>query len=374
MTQAARDLRESELEYRTLVEHSPDVIARFDRRLRHVYVNTAVEGVTGINKEEFLGKTNRDVGMPEDLCDVWDARILSVFRTGESSRIRFPFPSPTKGRLILESLLVPERDDAGGVDHVLSIVQDVTEKSRTEEKIRRLNRRLKDQSKRLREANQELRAFSSSVSHALRAPLRAVKGFSAALLEDASPRLDEKDKVYLNRIIRAGRTMEELIDSLLDFAYLRETDIQPKIVDLSSLAKDIAADLKAGQPGRRVEFVIQEDISVAADPRLMEIVLQNLFRNAWKFTAAAAEARIEFGSTNQDPNPCLYVRDNGVGFNMAYAHKLFQPFQRLHSASDFPGSGIGLAMVRRILGRHDGKIWVQSEVGRGTTFYFTLGV
>jgi signal transduction histidine kinase len=252
-------------------------------------------------------------------------------------------------------------------------VQDVTHNSRTEEKIRRLNRSLREQSKRLEEANQELGAFTASASHDLRAPLRAIKGFSAALLEDYSPRIDDMGKEYLNRIIRAGRTMEELIDSLLQFAHLREMAIRSGTVDLSALANGFSAELKAGESDRNVEFKIQEKLVVSADPELMKIVIQNLIRNAWKFTAAKAEARIEFGCIKQDPIPCYYVRDNGVGFDMAYAHKLFQPFQRLHSASDFPGSGIGLAMVRRILSRHDGKIWAQSEVGQGTTFYFTLG-
>jgi len=354
-----------------LAEHALDIIVRFDKQLRHVYVNPIVEEITGMKQQDFLGKTNRELGMPEELCDLWESKIHSVFRTKKKRRFVFPFPT-SEGEKFFESLMVPEKNDEGSVTHVLCITRDVTEHKLVEDKIFQINRELRIKAKELELANLELEAFTSAASHDLRAPLRSIKGFSDAILKDYVSVLDERGKDYLFRIRRAGNTMESLIDSLLELSHLRTKDIHARELDLSAIAKRFAGELKKSHPARKADFVIKEGLSVHGDFNLIKIVIQNLFRNSWKFTEQKPVARIEFGFENKEKESCFYVRDNGVGFDMAYAHKLFQPFQRLHSGSEYKGSGIGLATVRRIVERHGGKVWAHGEHGRGATFYFTL--
>jgi signal transduction histidine kinase len=219
-------------------------------------------------------------------------------------------------------------------------------------------------------ANRELEAFSYSVSHDLRAPLRAIDGFSKILLDKYL--LDEKGGDYLQRVRNATQKMAQLIDDLLKLAHLTRGGMSITAVDLSLMAENVAARLRRSQPVRQVSFAITEGIVAPCDPHLIEVVLDNLLGNAWKFTAKKEQATIEFGSTLIDGTPAYFVRDNGAGFNMAYADKLFGTFQRLHLEKDFPGTGIGLSLVQRIIQRHSGKIWAEGEVDRGATFYFTL--
>jgi len=369
---AEHQLKKKEREIRTLVDNAEDIIVRFDRHLRHVFVNKAVEKLTGLKMDDILGKTYRELKYPQDLCDFWDNKILSVFREKKKRRFEFPLVK-AREKKFCESLMVPELDNHGSVKYVLSIVRDVTEKKDAENKILELNRELETKCKELEAANRELEMFTSSVSHDLRAPLRSIKGFSTALLEDYFPVLDKKGKDYLARIRRAVQTTENLIDSLLQLSRLSTARLDIQTLDLSAMARKSAAELKKNHPGRKAEFVIGEGLSAPGDLNLLTIVIQNLLRNAWKFTNQEPVARIEFGLKDQGQKSCFYVRDNGVGFDMAYADKLFQPFQRLHSHSDYPGSGIGLTTVRRILSRHGGEVWAESKPGGGATFYFTLG-
>ena len=220
--------------------------------------------------------------------------------------------------------------------------------------------------------NKELESFSYSVSHDLRAPLRGIDGFSQALLEDYPDKLDEQGKEYLQRVRSATQRMGELIDDMLNLSRVTRSEMRCETVDLSTLARTFTAELQKTQPGRQVEFVITEGLNVNGDARLLRVVLQNLLGNAWKFTGKKPKARIEFGVTRHEEKPVYYVRDDGVGFDMTYVGKLFAPFQRLHSAEEFPGTGIGLATVQRVILRHGGTIWAEGAVGKGATFYFTL--
>ncbi len=222
-------------------------------------------------------------------------------------------------------------------------------------------------------ANADLESFAYSVAHDLRAPLRSMDGFSQALQEEHSSQLDEQGQEYLNRIRRASRTMGQLIDDLLGLSRVIRTDIHKERIDLSELAENICLELKKSQPDRPVEFKIAPGLLVSADQRLIKIALENLLGNAWKFTSRLPMATIELGANPINNQWVFFIRDNGAGFNMAYANKLFKPFQRLHSQKEFPGTGIGLATVERIIHRHDGKIWTEGAVGKGATFYFTLG-
>jgi signal transduction histidine kinase len=223
----------------------------------------------------------------------------------------------------------------------------------------------------LESANRELEAFSYSVSHDLRAPLRAIHGFSQAVLEDAGPRLDEQGRDHLRRVRAAADRMGLLIDDLLELSRVSRTEMRVEPVDLSQLAHRVAAELRQGHAGRVVEVRIDEGLSAAGDPRLLRLALQNLLDNAWKFTARRPRGTIEVGARNGDER-VFFVRDNGAGFDMSYADKLFGVFQRLHTPTEFPGTGVGLAIVQRIVHRHGGRVWAEAVPDRGATFFFTL--
>src|SRR5580658_965948 len=222
-------------------------------------------------------------------------------------------------------------------------------------------------------ANKNLEAFTYSVAHDLRSPLRALSGYSEALTEDYGDRLDETGRWYTERIQVATERMGALIDDLLLLAQVSRAEMSLGPVDLSAEVAAIAGELQAREPGRRVRFAIHDGVWVNADRTLIRTVLQNLVENAWKYTGKRDGATIEFGATAaEDARVCCYVRDNGAGFDPAFVGKLFQPFQRLHAITEFPGTGIGLASVRRIIERHGGRVWAEGAVGRGATFYFTL--
>jgi light-regulated signal transduction histidine kinase (bacteriophytochrome) len=224
----------------------------------------------------------------------------------------------------------------------------------------------------LERKNAELETFSYSVSHDLRAPLRAIDGFSQALLEDYSEKVDAKGQDYLRRVRAAAQRMGVLIDDLLELSRVGRSELRRERTDLSTLARSVAAELEAAASDRRVEFVIPDGLVANADSRLLRIVFQNLLGNAWKFTGKSAKAVIEVGATSHDGHVTYFVRDNGVGFDMAHAKKLFTPFQRLHSEAEFPGTGIGLATVQRIVDRHGGTVRAEAETGRGATIWFTI--
>ena len=252
-----------------------------------------------------------------------------------------------------------------------------------EEEVQRLNaeleKRVVERTNQLEATNKELEAFSYSVSHDLRAPLRSIDGFSLALLEDHIDRLDETGKDYFRRIRSATQRMSELIDGLLILSRLTRAEIKRETVDLSGMTKHLSVELQNRQPDRPVEFVIAEGATAQGDAVMLRVALQNLLGNAWKFTRKHPTARIEFGVMEGDGQEVtdkrqtiFYVRDDGAGFDMVYSDKLFGAFQRLHANVDFPGIGIGLSTVRRIIHRHGGRIWAEGEVEKGATFFFTL--
>jgi PAS domain S-box-containing protein len=224
----------------------------------------------------------------------------------------------------------------------------------------------------LRTARDELEAFSYSVSHDLRAPLRGIDGWSQALLEDYGDRLDEQGKSYINRVRSEIQRMGQLIDDLLQLSHLTRFEMNKQLVDLSAIAQTIAARLQESEPQRQVDFKIHPGLSVQGDSHLLEVALSNLLGNAFKFTGKTPQARIEFGQTEIQGQPAFFVRDNGAGFDMAYTQRLFGAFQRLHKTSDFSGTGIGLAIVQRVIHRHGGRVWAEAGVNQGATFYFSL--
>jgi PAS domain S-box-containing protein len=253
-----------------------------------------------------------------------------------------------------------------------AIVRDITEQKRAEEEIRKLNGNLRQRTVEVEAINRELESFSYSVSHDLQSPLRSIDGFSQALFEDCFQKLDEPGKEYLQRIRAATQRMGHVIDDLLNLARVTRSEMQWEEVNLGAMADRIAQELREREPQRQVEWVIQPGLIAHGDGRLLRILLENLLGNAWKFTGKHPRSRIELGVIQGGNGLTYFVRDDGAGFDMAFVDKLFTPFQRLHSVTDFPGTGIGLATVRRIIYRHGGRVWAEGEVEKGATFYFTL--
>jgi signal transduction histidine kinase len=253
------------------------------------------------------------------------------------------------------------------------MLRTLSERRRAARRISALNADLQRWSAELEAANKELEAFNYAVSHDLRAPLTSINGFSQVMWEDYAHVLDARGQDYLQRIVGATRRMADLIDGLLTLSLATRAELTRQPLDLSALAWAVIEELQAREPARQVTCIIADDLIAQGDASLLRLVLENLFSNAWKFTARTPQARIAFDVVPQpDGSPVWYVRDNGVGFDMADADKLFEPFQRFHARTDYPGTGIGLATVQRIIQRHGGRIWAEGAIGHGATFFFTL--
>jgi PAS domain S-box-containing protein len=265
------------------------------------------------------------------------------------------------------------RDKSGKAVRMLGIVQEITDRKKIEEDKKKLNGSLLRYTNELAVINKELEAFSYSVSHDLRAPLRSIDGFSQALVDDYADKLDAEGKDYIARVRKATQHMGRIIDDLLKLSRITRHPLEKEKVDIADLSKSIIADFKKEDSKRNVKFDVSGDLVVMGDKHLLSMALENLIGNSWKFTSKNPNAKIEVGKTRKDDKDVFFVRDNGAGFDMKYSDKLFIPFQRLHSDDEFPGIGIGLGIVSRIIHRHGGSIWAEGEVGKGAIFYFTLG-
>lgn len=278
------------------------------------------------------------------------------------------------GSMLVATVLVASMRQRGEL-LVSSLMRNVREREKAQRSLSlyrdHLEELVEDRTAALQVANRELEAFSYSVSHDLRSPLRSLDGFSQALLEDYGDALDDKGEDYLNRIRTASQRMARLIDDILLLSRLTRSEMNRDDVDVSRLVEELVEDLRAAEPEREVDIRVEEGLTAHADARLLRVLLHNLVGNAWKFTSRQDHATIEIGHANGD-RQTFVVRDDGVGFDMAYADKLFGAFQRLHSAGEFEGTGIGLATVQRIVHRHGGRVWAESEPGSGAAFYFTL--
>ena len=263
-------------------------------------------------------------------------------------------------------------EDVAFMEAIASRVAVAIFKVRLYERVQGVNRILRQRSAELEAANKELEAFSYSVSHDLRAPLRAIDGFSKILEQDASRQLDEKCLRYLDRIRSGTERMGTLIDDMLKLSRLSRAPMKRVELDLSVMVSEALAELRAAEPERQVETVVAPDLKAEGDASLLRAVLQNFVSNAWKYTSRRPKARIEFGALDRDGERVFFIRDDGAGFDMAYADKLFGAFQRLHGADEFEGTGIGLATVQRVIHRHGGRVWAEAAVDQGATFYFTL--
>jgi PAS domain S-box-containing protein len=337
------------------------------------YWNHGAVELYGFSRQEAIGRVHNDLLHPMHPLGISNIQEL-LLRDGEwRGELTHVIDG---GEIIVESrmTLVTEPD---GRKTVLEANRDITQQKRAQEEIRQFNlvleQRVKDRTSQLEASNKELEAFAYSVSHDLRAPLRGIDGWSLALLEDYGPKLDQKAHQYLERVRTETQRMGRLIDDLLKFSRLSRVELQRESVDLTSLARAIAGRLQEAEPARSLDFVIQQGLTTVGDARLLEIVLFNLLSNAVKFTGPRAQAHIEFGQTRYGEELAFFVRDNGVGFDMAYASTLFGAFQRFHKYTEFPGNGIGLATAQRVVRRHGGRIWADARPDEGVTFYFTIG-
>lgn len=310
-----------------------------------------------------------------DFIDPKDHEILRSLLSQEKGRIEVTIHSANRTQV--PAYFATKKLQLEDSTTICAAVTDLTELKKVQAELTQYHEHLEDLVKQrtadLEDANKELEAFGYSVSHDLRQPLRAMESFSGLLTEEYRDKLDEAGKDYLSRIVKASQYMSELVDDMLKLSRITRAEMFRDTVNISDVAKSIAEELKASKPERKAEIKIASDLVSSGDKPLLNVGLRNLLENAWKFTGKTPQAQIEMGAYNQDGERVYFIRDNGIGFDMRYKDKLFQPFQRLHSDKDYPGTGIGLAIVQRIIRRHGGRIWAEAEIGKGATFYFTLG-
>ena len=341
-----------------------------------IFANEAFERRTGYTQAEVIGKTPRILQGPKTQRAELD-RIRSALKTWQPVRAELINYTKDGQEFWLELDIVPIAGAAGRFTHWVAVQRDISERKLAEEAILQLNGELEDRvrqrTQQLEVAFKELEAFSYSVSHDLRSPLTSISGFSQLLLRSDGHQLSEKGAHYLKRITAASTEMGQLMDGLLSLAKISRATLRRSTVNLSSMSSRLVQELRHAEPGRVVDIAIEPDLMVSADAAMMTIVMHNLISNAWKYSGKTPNARIEIGSeTAEDGSACIYVKDNGAGFDMAYAGKLFEVYQRLHKDTEFKGTGIGLANVKRVVERHGGRVWAQAFPGSGAVFRFTL--
>jgi PAS domain S-box-containing protein len=367
-------LRTSEERTRAILANALDAVVTMDRNGVVTHWNKAAENILGWSSAEALGREFAELFLPEENRASHRTGLLEARETGTGALI---------GRLIETTALRKSGDTLpvelsitgvgnGSAVEFTAFIRDISERIDSQNRILDLNRQLEQRVEEAGAANRELEAFCYSVSHDLRTPLRSIDGFSLALIEDYDSVLDAVGRDYMGRVRSATQRMARLIDDLLNLSRVSRIEMTRHPADLSAIASEIGAELKQNHPGRICELKIQSGLEANVDPALIRIVLENLLNNAWKYTSKREKALIQFGATEQNGRLIFHVSDNGAGFDMAYAGKLFAPFQRLHRADEFEGSGVGLATVQRILHRHGGHAWAEAELGKGTTIYFTL--
>lgn len=377
LRQTLDGLRKSEEEYRRIFEGAREGLFQSTFEGRFLRVNPAmarimgydsprqlIEEITDIKKQTYVNPSDRErfLGLLTEHGEVHGFEVQVRCRNGQVIWVS-----------ITAAVVL---DEQGKPRFFEGFFTDISDRRRAEDELRRLNaeleRRVIERTVQLENTNRELEAFSYSVSHDLRSPLRSLDGFSQAILEDYADRLDEQGGDYLRRIRAASQRMGALIDDLLRLSRVSRSECERRKVDLSALAASVAGEIQMAGSGRQVEWVITPGMEVNADPNLLRIVLENLLGNAWKFTSRHSHARIEVGAADYEDGRVYFVRDDGAGFDMAFAGQLFGAFQRAHSKTDFEGTGIGLATVQRIVHRHGGRVWAEGAVEKGATIYFTL--
>lgn len=360
-----------------VIDNTSNVIYMRDADGRYLLVNRRYEELFGVKRDGIVGLSDHDL-FPAEIADEFRANDLKALARGSAIRTEETAPHPDGPHTYI-TVKYPITDAVGRNFAICGISTDVTDLKRAEEEARRLNAglesRVRERTAELEASTRELDAFAYSVSHDLRAPLRAVAGFSELLLEDYARDLDQTGRDYLARVVSATARMSRLIDDLLTLSRATRVELSHQPVDLTAIAHRVLSDLRAAEadPDRPMQLIVEDGLRAVGDPALLELALQNLISNAWKFTGKQDKALIHVGEDRlPDGARAFFVRDTGAGFDMRYADKLFVPFQRLHSPEDFAGSGIGLAIVGRIINRHGGRVWAEGHPERGAVFRFVL--
>jgi PAS domain S-box-containing protein len=362
-------LMESEARFRTMADSAPVMIWMAGTDSRCGFFNSRWLEFSGRALEEELGEGWAEGVHPEDFQQCIQV-YMDAFVARRAFRMEYRLRRADGAYRWILDQGTPRFEVSGAFAGYIGSCVDVTEMREANDALTRL---AGDLERRVDERTEELESFTYSVSHDLRAPLRAIHGFGGALLDDAGESLDGRSREHLDRIRAASERMSEMIDGLLRLSRIGRTEIRREPVDLGALSERVVARLREAEPMRDVDFSVEGGLLAEADRGLVEIALENLLGNAWKFTSARPRARIEVGGSSlPDGKRSFYVRDDGAGFDMAYASHLFQAFQRLHGQMEFPGHGIGLATVHRVVQRHGGRIWAEGKVGGGATFHFTL--
>lgn len=374
---AHQSLIESEQRFRSTFEQAAVGVAHVSLEGQFMRINQRFADIIGYSKEDVLSLTFQEITHPDDLeADLKYVRQVIEGKINNYS-IEKRYFHRDQSIVWINLTVSAVYDEINQPKYLIAVVEDITNRKQMELEIRALNedleQRVRERTAHLSAVNKELEAFSYSVSHDLRAPLRAVDGFSQALLEDYHDVLDDFGKRYLDLLRKESQRMGRLIDDLIDLSRLTRADLKYERLSLSSMVQTLADELKQTYPNREAEFVIEKDLCDCGDPRLIQIALDNLVGNAWKYSSKETKVIIEFGQILNNGAPEYFIRDNGVGFDMAYVHKLFGAFQRLHAMNEFEGTGIGLATVQRVVHRHGGTIRAEGELDKGATFYFTLG-
>lgn len=374
----AEDAKRSALgRFEAIFQHTPNVaIQSFDARGTILHWNRASETLYGIPAGEAVGRPIQSLLHTPETAREFESVVAAICASGQPTDPgEWPIPLRDGRTVWVLSTMFPVISE-GVVAEIFCMDVDITGLKQANESVRQLNvdleARVAARTAELAELNRELEAFSYSVSHDLRAPLRSIEGFGRLLEQDYAEQLDATGRDYIGRMARSARRLAQLIDDLLDLTRIDRAEIRPADVDLSALAGEIVEELRQGAPQRRVSVDIAAGMRARGDPQLLRVALQNLLENAWKYSGKTAEARIEFGCADAAGERIYRVKDNGAGFDMAYANKLFAPFQRLHGAHEFEGTGVGLASVARVIKRHNGRVWVDATPGQGATFFFTL--
>ena len=358
-------VRERTAELDDLYNNAPCGYHSLDGSGTYLHVNDTELNWLGYNRDEIIGKIRvPDLITPESR-QVYQQNFPILKERGWIKDVKLHFKRKDGSILPVLISATAIKDSDGNYLSSRTTLIDYSSLKQAEDTLHQSHQKLEA-------VNKELETFAYSVSHDLRAPLRGIDGWSLALLEDYQDRFDDQGRLYIDRVRSETKRMGLLIDELLQLSRVTRADMQTGPVDISSLAQTIIDRLCAAQPERQVEVVIQPSLTASGDASLLAIVLTNLLDNAWKFTARRDAARIELGQTDLQGEHVFYVRDNGAGFDMRYAQKLFGPFQRLHKVSEFPGTGVGLATVQRIINRHGGRVWAEAEIDHGATFFFTL--
>jgi PAS domain S-box-containing protein len=368
--QAEEAIRTSEKMFSKVFQAAPTLIGISTlKEGRFIDINRTALQTLGYRREEIIGKTVHEIGLWED--ESVRAEVIKTMEAqGSIQNLEIRFKG--KNGQVFTGLFSAELIELDGERYMISLVRDITDQIHAREEIERLNTDLAARAVELEAVNRELETFNFTVAHDLRQPLNVINSYCQVIQELCGNNLDDECKGYLREVYGGTLRMDRLISALLKFSRLGHVEMHPGKIDLSSLARTVAAELHLPAPDRRVTFRISESMMVNGDPTLLRVVLENLLGNAWKYTGTREEALIEFSKTVIEGVPTYFIRDNGAGFDMADADKLFNPFQRLADTIECKGFGIGLATVERIIRRHGGRIWAEGKPGKGATFYFTL--